>query len=90
MSPKLFEKMVNPGEARSHCQTVLTGCLARGLEMVKEDYGREQRWREYPVLRALHDKLLGEGLGTWEDEQFRPDEVATRLKPIEFGIGEGG
>lgn len=90
MNPKLYEKIVNPGEAHSHCQTILTGCLARGLEMVKEDYGQEQRWREFPVLRALHDKLLGEGLGTWEDEEFRPEETATRLKPIEFGTGEGG
>ena len=90
MSPSLFEKMVNPGEAHRHCQTVLTGCLARGLEMVKEEYGREDRWCEFPVLRALHEKLLGEGLRTWEDSGFRPEEVATCLKPIEFGVGEGG
>ena len=90
MSPQLFEKMVSPGEAHRHCQTILTGCLARGLEMVREEYGSKERWREFPVLRALHDKLLGEGLGTWEDEGFRPEEVATRLKPIEFGLGEDG
>lgn len=90
MNAKLFEKMVSPGEDHRHCQTVLTGCLARGLEMVKDEYAPEERWREFPVLRALHDKLLGEGLGTWEDEHFRPEEVATRLKPIEFGVGDGG
>ena len=90
MSPNLFEKVVSPGEAHGHCQTVLTGCLARGLEMVKDEYGSEDRWREFPVLRALHEKLLGEDLGTWEDPAFRPEEVATRLKPIEFGLGEGG
>ena len=90
MNEKLFEKMVSPGEDHRHCQTVLTACLARGLEMVKDEYGREEKWREFPVLRALHEKLIGEDLGTWEDEQFRPEEVATRLKPIEFGVGEGG
>lgn len=90
MNAKLFEKMVSPGEEFRHSQTVLTGCLARGLEMVNEEYGREEKWREFPVLRALHEQLVSEDLMTWEDEQFRPEEVATRLKPIEFGIGEGG
>ena len=90
MNAKLFEKMVSPGEDHRHCQTVLTGCLARGLEMVKDEYGQGERWREFPVLRALHEKLQSEDLGTWEDDQFRPEEVATRLKPIEFGLGEGG
>ena len=90
MNTKLFEKMVSPGQDHRHCQTVLTGCLARGLEMVKDEYGREERWREFPVLRALYEKLLSESLGTWEDDHFRPEEVATRLKPIEFGVDEGG
>ena len=90
MSPGLFEQMVSPGEAHRQCQAVLTGCLARGLEMVKEEYGSEDGWREFPVLRALHEKLLAEGLGTWEDPGFRPEEVATCLKPIEFGTGESG
>ena len=85
MHPELFETMVSPGDSYRHCQSILTGCLSRGLELVKQEYGGTgERWREYPVLRALHDKLDKQGLGTWDDDKFRPDLVATRLKSIVF------
>lgn len=82
MNPKLFEWMVSPGERVDHSRSILTGCLSRGLEMVRSDFA--ETWREYPVLRALHGRMIDSGLQTWEDEGFRPDEVATQLKPIEF------
>ena len=89
MHPNLFEKMVNPGDAHDHARSILTACLSRGLEIVKEEYGPDERWREFPVLRALHDKLTENSLPTWEVvEGFRPDEVATQLKPIIFGPDE--
>ena len=88
MHPKLFGKMVNPGDSHEHCRSILTACLSRGLEIVKEDYVPDERWREFPVLRALHDKLMEENLPTWDVEGFRPDEVACRLKPIVFGPEE--
>ena len=90
MHPVLFEKMVNPGEAHHHCRSILTACLSRGLEIVRAEYTEGERWRDYPVLCALRDKLKERGLRTWEDELFRPDEVATELKPIVFGPEEDG
>ena len=90
MHPQLFQKMVSPGDDQSHCASILTGCLSRGLEIVREEFGRDERWREYPVLRALHDKLLQNGITTtWEHDGFRADEVATRLRPIDFSVSSG-
>ena len=90
MHPTLFEKMVNPGDAHDHCRSILTGCLSRGLEIVRAEYSEDERWRDFPVLCGLHDQLTEHGLRTWEDENFRPDEVATELRPIVFGAEEDG
>ena len=90
LHPKLFEKLVNPGNAHYHAQSILTACLSRGLEIVREDYGKDERWREFPVLRALREKLIENDLPTWEVEGFPSDKVATQLRPIIFGSGEDG
>ena len=89
MHPELYAWMVNPGDAtgRRQSQSILTGCLARGLELLREEFGSSGRWREeYPVLRALHGMLVEKELPTWEDERFPADEVASRLRPVEFEV----
>lgn len=91
MHPELFARMVNPGDGRHHCESILTGCLSRGLELLRAEYGDGDRWREFPVLRALHGKLVNNGLETWEEnENFHADQVASSLKPIVFGVWDGG
>lgn len=90
MHPALFEKMVNPGDAYDHRGSILTACISRGLEIVRAEYTEDERWRDYPVLHALYDRLKTHELATWEDKHFRPDEVATELKPIVFGSEEDG
>ncbi len=85
MHPDLFAWMINPDIDR-HRDSILTGCLARALELLRADFGGGDGWREFPVLRALHGQLLKNGLGTWEDEAFRPDEVASRLRPLKFAV----
>ena len=93
MHPDLYARMVSPEDRRTHLhgQSILTGCLARGLGLVREEFGSSGRWREeYPVLRALHDMLEEKGLPTWEDDHFPADEVASRLRPLEFeALGDG-
>ncbi len=84
LHPELFAWMANPGVAKNHRDSVLTGCLARALELIHAEYGEGDAWREFPVLRALHRKLLDEGLDTWDhNKSFHADEVASRLRPIQ-------
>ena len=84
LHPKLFSWMANPGEDRNHRDSILTGCLARALELIHAEYGQGDGWREFPVLRALHRKLTDSGLETWDDNKsFHADEVASRLRPID-------
>ena len=93
MHPELYARMISPEDRRTylHGQSILTGCLARGLELVKEEFGANGRWREeYPVLRALHEMLDEKGLPTWEDDDFPADEVASKLRPVEFGAATDG
>ncbi len=84
MHPDLFAWMVSP-DTKRHRDSILTGCLSRGLELIRAEYGKGNHWSELPVLRALHGQLVKEGLCTWEDgDAFHPDEIASRLRPLEF------
>ncbi len=84
MHPDLFHWMVNPDSQR-HRDSILTGCLSRALELIRSEHGDRDSWREFPVLRALHSQLVKRGLGTWQDgDDFHPDEIASRLRPVEF------
>lgn len=84
LHPDLFTWMSNPGEARNHRDSILTGCLARALELIHAEYGDGDGWREFPVLRAFHRKLVDKGLDTWDHNQnFHADEVASHLRPID-------
>ena len=86
MHPGLFAWMVNPGNAQSHRDSILTGCLARALELIYAEFRDGGGWQEFPVLRALHRKLIDSGLETWEEdkESFQADQVASSLRPIAF------
>ena len=90
MSASLFDWMVSTGNSQEesfHIRSILTGCLSRGLELIKENFGSTEARKEFPVLRSLYDQLVELELPTWEDgDAFRPDEVATRLRPIEFTV----
>ena len=84
LHPDLFSWMANPGDAKNHRDSILTGCLTRALELIHAEYGEGEAWREFPVLRALHRKLVDKGLETWDDNKgFHADEVASRLRPID-------
>jgi len=87
MHPALFKNMINPGHSLDHRDSILTACLARGLEIIRETFhgDENQTWNQYPTLRALHEKLHQSGIETWDNEGFRADEAASRLKPLEFG-----
>jgi len=87
MHPELFARMVNPGDAQHQCASILTGCLSRGLELIRMQYGEGDAWQEFPVLRALHSKLIENELETWDNnDDFRADEVASCLRPIAFRV----
>lgn len=91
MHPELYNSMVNPGDARNHRDSILTGCLGRGLGLIHAEYGTDESWREFPVLRALHRRLMDSGLETWDNnENFPADEIASRLRPIDFMIERHG
>ena len=91
MHQDLFARMANPGNAKSHRDSILTGCLARALELIHTEYGEGDGWREFPALRALHAKMIDNGLETWDDNpSFYADEIASRLRPIDFLAEDDG
>ena len=60
MHPELFETMVSPGDSYQHCQSILTACLSRGLELVRQEYGGG--WRA--VARVPGAANASRGIGS--------------------------
>ena len=78
--PRFLDAMQEPGDGhKPHVRSVQTHALSRGLEILARDY--QNNWREFPNLMLLSQRLESEQLPHWEQEQFCPDEVATRLYP---------
>ena len=82
MAENLFNSIQNPRNNTDHCNSILTGALASGLEILKRDYADDENFERYPVLKRLSLELQDRGLPLWYESNFRADEVATRLRPI--------
>ena len=84
MHPSLYDS-ISAARFQNEAKTILTGALAQGLNILRERHNGD--WHQFPVLRSLHKMIEQEGLSTWDtEEEFRADEVATRLKPIELNL----
>ena len=78
--PRFLDAMQEPGDGhKPHVRSVQTHALSRGLEILARDY--KNNWREFPNLTLLSQRLESEQLSHWEQDDFSPDEVATRLYP---------
>ena len=84
--PRLYSWLKNPGEHMAQRQSILTCALAKGLDIILEQYVRVESpsWGSYPVLHELNEHLKERNLPSLETEEFDAYEVATQLKPIEF------
>ena len=78
---------------REHIMThVVTACLALLKRDFCEDDEDEGGWRSHRNLRTFSDFLRDKDLPHWSDEEFRPEQVATKLYPHVFPTepdGEG-
>lgn len=62
---------------------IVTACLA----LLQRDYGKEDDdggWESFPLLKAFAGHLEARGIRHWADEEFRPEEAATALYPLEL------
>ena len=67
---------------REHIMThVVTACLALLKRDFSEDDEDEGGWRSHRNLRAFSDFLRDKDLPHWSDDEFRPEQVATKLYP---------
>ncbi len=82
-----------------HKRTILTFALSACLSIIQREYQQEggegeegdgdRDWRSYPALRALHREIERQGLPAWDNEQeFSPELVATRMRPIKVSVSE--
>ena len=63
---------------------IMVHIVSAALSILQRDYSQddgEEGWRSSRNLTGLADLLETEGLPHWADEEFRPEQVATRLYP---------
>ena len=63
---------------------IMTHVVSAALTYLKNDFSRDdgdEGWQSYINLRALANHLESRDLGCWDDENFEPELVATRLYP---------
>ena len=84
ISPALhqFLKVPRSDGIREH---VMTHIVSACLSLLKRDFHADSEddggWKSHRNLRALADYLESRNLPHWNDEEFRPEQVATKLYP---------
>ncbi|MBF2760292.1 MAG: hypothetical protein ISN28_08465 [Ectothiorhodospiraceae bacterium AqS1] len=83
------------GDQCNFRDAILTFALSEGLNIIYREYrgdrGDEvredenpegERWRMYPALCRLYEEIDGRNLPCWDSKDFKPERIATALKPI--------
>ena len=80
-SPDLFEKLKNPGKSVKHRDSIYCFALSQALEILKEKYEDEDKWRDHINLRHLYKFLKNMGTSTWDQEGFSPNQAVAKWVP---------
>lgn len=77
-----FLKVPRNDGIREHVMThIVSACLSLLKRDFHGDSEDEGGWKSHRNLRALADYLESRDLPHWSDEEFRPEQVATKLYP---------
>ena len=71
---------------------IMVHIVSAALGILQRDYTRddgEEGWRSFRNLTGLADLLETKELPHWDDEEFRPERVATMLYPHKLPDGSG-
>ncbi len=76
----LFNGLRNP-KSFEHRNSIYTMALAQGLQILHEKFNDQETWSEYQNLRLLFQMLKSRNVPTWDDEDFKPNQVAAAFHP---------
>ena len=76
--------------AKHHVNSVCIHVLSQGLSNLAS--GEPDDWQSHPNLKALADSLIERNYPGWweEDQDFKPELIATDITPYEFDRIENG
>ena len=76
----LFNGLRNP-VSFEHRDSIYSMALAQGLDILRRDYGNRETWQEYQHLKLLFQMLKQRSLPTWEEDGFKPNQIAATFHP---------
>lgn len=82
----IYTYLQNPADNQPLYHSILTNIVTACFQILRTDYRSdpdepEAGWKNFPDLRVLIGELEERNLPTWDDEDFRPEWVATRMYP---------
>ena len=80
VSAELFESLRNP-DSFEHRDSIYSMALAQGFEILKTRYTDRNDWSDQQNLKLLFDTLKQLKLPTWDEDEFKPNQVVAALHP---------
>lgn len=64
-------------------ENIMSHIVSSALSILQKDYSEEGEggWNSYPNLESLANWLESQNIRHWADDDFRPDEVTTKIYP---------
>ena len=78
----LYNGLRNP-KSFQHRDSIYAMALVQGLEILHKVYKEPDSWKEHQNLRNLYKMLKDRNLSTWEEEDFKPNQVVAAFHPHE-------
>ena len=87
----LFNSLRNP-ESFEHRDSIYSMALSQGLSILKEEerYKERNYWIEQHNLKLLYHMLKERDIPTWDDDEFKPNQVAAAFHPHRVKIAQDG
>ena len=80
-APDLYDALVNP-QSFPHRDSILSAAFAQGLSILRDRFSANgSDWKDYENLRLLYGMLRERDIATWEEDDFRPNQVAAVFHP---------
>lgn len=84
---RLFNGLRNP-ESFDHRNSIYAMALSQGLQILNQRFRDQETWTEYPNLKLLYQMLKAKNVPTWDEDDFKANQVAAAFHPHEVKLAQ--
>ena len=83
----LFNGLRNPASF-NHRNSIYSMALSQGLQILNQRFKEQETWADYQNLRLLYQMLKAKNVPTWDEDDFKPNQVAAAFHPHEVKLAQ--